>query len=141
DDVAIRAMQRPINSGSQTGFLGLIMKDLTVMNPPVDWVSAEMGQLIEMVAHYDNKPDAIGYSFYYYVTDMVANPDVKLLMIDGVYPNPNSISNGSYPIQTNYYAVFRKSELETSNVRILVNYILTDEGQELIELAGYVKLK
>ena len=141
DDVVIRAMQRPINSGSQTGFLGLVMKDVTVMNPPVDWVTAEMGALIDMVAHYDNKPDAIGYSYYYYVTDMVVNPDVKLLMIDGVYPNPSTIANGKYPIQTNYYAVFRKSELETSNVRVLVNYILTDEGQDLMEYAGYVKLK
>jgi len=141
NDVAIRAMQRPENSGSQTGFLSLVMKDLTVMTPPVDWISIEMGELIDSVSHYDNQPDAIGYSYYYYVMDMVANPDVKLLKIDGVYPEPTTISNGSYSIKTNYFAVFRKTEEAKSDVRNLVDYLLSDDGQAMIEHAGYVKLK
>lgn len=140
-DVAIRAMQRPVNSGSQTGFLELVMKGLTVMEPPVEWVSADMGDLIDMVAHYDNQPDAIGYSYYYFVTDMVANPDVKLLKINGIAPNNTTISNGTYPLHTNYFAVFNSKEAIDSDVRKIVDYLLSDEGQELVEAAGYVKLK
>ncbi len=140
-DVEIRAMQRPENSGSQTGFLDLVMKELTPMNPPVEWISTAMDELVDSVSHYDNQPDAIGYSYYYYVTDMKTNPDVKLLKINGIYPNPTTIANDSYPIQTAYYAVFRKRELAGSDVRKVVNYLLTDEGQDLLAHAGYIPLK
>jgi phosphate transport system substrate-binding protein len=141
NDGPIRAMQRPVNSGSQTGFLNLVMKDLTLMYPPVEWVAADMGDLIDMVAHYDNQPDAIGYSYYYYVTDMIGNPDVKLLKINGIAPTSTTISDSTYPIHTNYYAVFRSDEAKDSDVRKIVEYLLAAEGQELVEAAGYVKLK
>lgn len=141
NDGPIRAMQRPINSGSQTGFLNLVMKDLTLMYPPVEWVAADMGDLIDMVAHYDNQPDAIGYSYYYYVTDMIGNPDVKLLKINGIAPTSTTISDSTYPIHTNYYSVFRSDEAKDSDVRKIVEYLLAAEGQELIEAAGYVQLK
>jgi len=141
NDGPIRAMQRPVNSGSQTGFLNLVMKDLTLMYPPVEWVAADMGDLIDMVAHYDNQPDAIGYSYYYYVTDMIGNPDVKLLKINGIAPTSTTISDSTYPIHTNYYAVFRSDEAKDSPVRKIVEYLLAIEGQELVEAAGYVKLK
>ena len=141
DDVAIRAMQRPVNSGSQTGFLNLVMKGLKVMTAPPEWVSVEMGELVDMVAYYDNQPDAIGYSYYYYVTDMKDNPNIKLLKVDGTAPNPTTISNSTYPIHTNYYAVLRQEEPALSDSRAILHYLLSDEGQELIEAAGYVKLK
>lgn len=141
NDVPIRAMQRPVNSGSQTGFLDLVMKDLTPMEPPVEWVPAEMGDLIDFVAHYDNQPDAIGYSYYFYVTDMKANPNIKLLKINGIAPTNTTISDSSYPIHTNYYAVFNGEEAEDSDVRKIVDYLLSNEGQELVEAAGYVRVK
>lgn len=141
NDVAIRAMQRPVNSGSQTGFYDLIMIGLKIMTPPSNWVSAEMGELIDAVAAYDNQPDAIGYSYYYYVTDMKNNPDIKLLKINGIEPNPTTIANSTYPIHTNYYAVLRQEEPAISDARTILHYLLSDEGQDLIEAAGYVKLK
>lgn len=141
EDVVIRALQRPVNSGSQTGFLDLVMKDLTPMDPPLDWIEDAMEGLISSVSQYDNKPDAIGYSFYYYVTDMEYNPKVKMLKVDGIAPTPTTISNGSYPIRTNYYAVYcLDPETDKDAIRI-VNYILSEEGQQLMENAGYVKLK
>lgn len=141
DDVAIRAFQRPVNSGSQTGFLDLVMQGKTPMDPPTEWITAEMGQLIEAVARYDQSPDAIGYSYYYFVTDMWGNPNVRLLKIDGVYPQPSTITNQSYPIGTAYYAVFRKSEPQDGSVRKVVNYLLSTAGQELVEDNGYVKVR
>ena len=141
DDVPIRAMQRPVNSRSQTGFLDLVMKNLTVMVPPVEWVVAEMGSLVDTVAAYDNKPDAIGYSYYYYVTDMKNNPNIKLLKVNGIQPDPTTISNSTYPIHTNYYAIIQKDELVKSDARNILKYLLSTEGQDLIEAAGYVKLK
>lgn len=141
DNVPIVAYQRPVNSGSQTGFLDLVMKDLTPMDPPTEKVVAEMGALIDAVATYDNVPDALGYSYYYFVTDMWGNEDVKLLEVDGVYPNKDTISTGEYPVTTAYYAVIRADEPENSPVRQMIDWILSEEGQNLAEEAGYVKVK
>ncbi len=141
NDVAIRALQRPVNSGSQTGFLDLVMKELIPMTPPETWIEDFMEGLIGSVAQYDNAPDAIGYSFYYYVTDMEYNSNIKMLKIEGINPTPENITNKSYPICTAYYAVFRQSEAVDSPVRKIVDYILSEQGQQLMEKAGYVKVK
>ena len=141
DDTPIIAYQRPVNSGSQTGFLELVMKDIPPMEAPTEKIVAEMGMLIDAVATYKSAPDAIGYSYYYFVVDMWGNENVKLLEIDGIYPNGETISSGKYPIKTAYYAVFRSDEAKNSDVRKVVKWILSDEGQQLAEEAGYVKVK
>lgn len=136
----IIAYQRPENSGSQTGMLDLVMDGEKLMSPPMEQVVAEMGMLVDQVAAYTNKEDAIGYSYYYYVTDMWQNKNVKLLEVDGVYPDKTTISDGSYPIRTAYYAVLRADEPKGSNSRKLLKWILGEEGQEIAEEAGYVRL-
>ena len=141
EDVPIVAYQRPVNSGSQTGFLDLVMKDLKPMSPPTERVLAGMGELIDAVAAYDNEPDALGYSYYYFVTDMWGNDKVRLLEVDGVYPDKTTISQASYPFRTAYYAVIRSDEEKNSAVRQMLAWILSDKGQEVAEGAGYVKVK
>lgn len=139
-DELIMAYQRPVNSGSQTGFLDLVMKDVQPMTPPSTWIYAGMGDLIEAVADYDNAPNALGYSYYYFVTDMWGNDKVKLMKVDGIMPDKTTIANGTYPIQTAYYAVYRKEEAKNSDVRKIVAWILSDDGQQLMEESGYAKL-
>jgi phosphate transport system substrate-binding protein len=140
-DVPIIAYQRPVNSGSQTGFLDLVMNGLTPVNPPMEQIIAEMGALIDAVATYKNEPAAIGYSYFYFVTDMWGNEKVKLLSIDGVYPDKATIQDGTYPIRTAYYAVVRSDEPKDSPARKIIAWLLSDDGQQLAEEAGYVKIK
>ena len=116
------------------------MKKVKPIDPPIEQVVAEMGQLIDAVATYKNEPDAIGYSYYYFVTDMWGNDQVKLLEVDGVYPDKTTISSGTYPIRTAYYAVIRSDEPKDSSARQLVAWLLSEKGQKLAEEAGYVKL-
>lgn len=136
---AIKAFQRPVNSGSQTGFLELVMKGATPMEPPKEQIIAEMGMLIDVVASYENKMASIGYSYYYFVVDMWGNEAVKLLEVDGVYPDAESISSKAYPLTTAYYAVIRKDSPKDSPERRVIEYILSEEGQQLMEESGYVK--
>ena len=81
----------------------------------------------------------IGFSFRYYFSILVGDPNVKLLSVNGVYPDEGSISDGSYPLVSQFYAVYR-SDNENSNVKALVNWLLSDEGQTLIAQSGYVKI-
>ncbi|HAS74595.1 MAG TPA: hypothetical protein DCS67_10670 [Clostridiales bacterium UBA8960] len=139
-DKAIVAYQRPINSGSQTGFLELIMQGEAPMEPPKEQIIAGMGMLIDAVAGYENEVPSIGYSYYYFVVDMWGNEDVKLLEVDGIYPESESIRNKTYPLTTAYYAVLRKDSTKDSPERLVVDYILSKAGQTLMEESGYVKI-
>ena len=73
----------------------------------------------------------IGYSFRYYLTDLVGNADVKMLEVDGVYPDSQSIRDGSYPLTTDFYVVYRRDN-DNPNVETLVLWLTGEEVQELI---------
>lgn len=140
-DVPLIAYQRPLNSGSQTGFLDLVMQGESPMDPPTEQVIADMGSLIDAVAAYTNEPDALGYSYYYFVMDMWGSENIKLLQIDGIPPTPETISSGQYPFLTAYYAVIRADEPENSPARQVIDWLLSEEGQLLAEETGYVRIR
>ncbi len=81
----------------------------------------------------------IGFSFRYYVESLVANGKVKMLSLDGVYPDKENIANKTYPIVSEIYAVYDKAN-KNPNIQPLVEWMLSDEGQEIIEKSGYVPL-
>ena len=83
---------------------------------------------------------SIGYSFRYYLSGMVADDNVKMLAVDGVYPDEENIRNGSYPISADFYVVYRKDN-QNENVGRLVEWLLSEEGQTMIEACGYVGLR
>lgn len=144
NDAEIDAYQRPVNSGSQTGMLNLVMNGLGLMEPPKEDVYAEMGEIVSAVASVENGKNSIGYSYYYYATTMydIIDSDtagrIDLLAVNGVEPTNESIKNGSYPIRTNYYIVINKNEPEDGDVRKLVNAMLLERGQKAAEAIGYV---
>ena len=82
----------------------------------------------------------IGFSFRYYFSTLVGDPSVKLLSVNGVYPDKDSISDGTYPLVSQFYAVYR-SDNQNENVQRLIQWLLSDEGQTLIEECGYVGIK
>ena len=59
------------------------------------------------------------------------------LSVDGVAPTAENIKNGSYPIITPIYAVTYE-ENTNENVDKLLDWILSEEGQYIIEATGYV---
>lgn len=83
---------------------------------------------------------SIGFSFRYYMDGIVANKGVKMLSLNGVYPSAENIQNGTYPIIAKFYAIYR-ADNTNENIPILIDWILSDEGQKLIEESGYVRIK
>jgi len=136
----IAAYQRPITSGSQT-LMRKFMGDIELKEPVEREVYQEMGELIEAVADYENSANSIGYSVYYYANEMIANPDVKFIKVDGVEPTKESITSNQYPITKDVLAVIRKDEPQDSAARKMIEYLLTAEGQDTVEKGGYVKIK
>jgi phosphate transport system substrate-binding protein len=140
EDMEIIPYQREPNSGSQTLMEQIVMKDFKIMKAPSKLVVQGMGALIESVAKYDNSEKALGYSVYYYAKTMYNRDTIKLIAIDGVFPDNKSISSGTYPFTSAYYAVIRKSEPNNSPQRKLLAWILSEEGQKIAEAAGYVPM-
>ena len=141
DDQVIEAYQRVLNSGSQTLFLNLVMKDVKPVDPPVKYRVEGMDGLIEALASYNDAGNALGYSVYYYAKKMYAVPGLELISVDGVMPSDDTIGDGKYPFLNEYYLVIREDTKEDSETMKLYNYILSNEGKKDIKKAGYVPVK
>lgn len=135
----ILAYQRPENSGSQSGMLGLVMKGKKMMKPLTETVSQTMEDIIDVISDYSNGKNAIGYSYYYYATQMYTNDKMKMLAVNGIDPTYENIKTGLYELQTQYYAVIRKSEEQNSETRKLLNAMKSERGQNVAKEAGYVQ--
>ena len=132
----IAAFQRNEGSGSQS-MLERFMGDKPIMEAPTEMVNDLMSGIIEEVSNYKSKSNSIGFSFRYYVEGIINNPDIKMLSVDGIAPTAENIKNGSYPIVTPIYAVTYE-ENTNENVDRLLEWILSEEGQYIIEETGYV---
>ncbi len=132
----IAAFQRNEGSGSQS-MLERFMGEKPIMEAPKEMVNEFMLGIIEQVSNYKSKSNSIGFSFRYYVEGIIKNPDIKMLSVDGVAPTAENIKNGSYSVVTPLYAVTYK-ENKNENVEKLLAWILSKEGQQIIEETGYV---
>lgn len=141
EDTEIIAYQRPKNSGSQTSMENIVMNGLPMAEAPKEKVPAEMGELIDRVAGYDNSDKALGYSVFFFANSMYKMDTFKLLGVNGVKPDKETIRKDEYPFTSAYYAVINKSQSEDSPARKLLNFILSDEGQKIAGETGYVPVK
>ena len=142
---SIRPFQRAENSGSQSA-LQRLMGDLPLIEPEEEDRVAGMGGIIRQVASYRNYQNAIGFSFRYYATEMVQNGDIRLLALDGVAPTRETIRDGSYPISSEFYAVTaapigQPAPRETNtDIAAFLDWMVSDQGQVIVEKTGYVAL-
>ena len=137
-DEEIIPFQRDNNSGSQSMMIRF-MGDTPLMQAETKVIQG-MGAVVEEVVDYQSRAGSIGYSFRYYLEGIVQNPEVKMIAVEGVAPTAENIRNNTYPIVTPVYAVTYENN-PNPNVARLVEWILSDEGQYIIEKTGYVGMK
>jgi hypothetical protein len=132
------------------GFAGV---DLS--QPGIGYVPLNIASEEEWISsRYDIAPglsqEVSTYPFSFYL--MAASRQVTLralqhefkihaLLIDGVDPlDPESIYSGTYPLDRNIYLVTRRSTPD-AQVNRLQDYLLSVEGQRLIEEASFLPLR
>lgn len=120
-NLPINPLSRNEGSGSQTAMLSF-MNGEEIKKNPIGFMGSP-----------------IGFSFRYYVEDVVENGNVKMLSVDGVYPDRENIANGNYPIVSNFYAVYDKNN-DNPNIQPLIEWLLSEEGQRIIDETGYIPL-
>ena len=131
----IRPFQRNEGSGSQTAFIHF-MDGKSIMNPPEEDVVAGMGGIISQTADYANYSNAIGFSFRFYANEMVNNRAIRLLKVNEVYPDLETIRNNRYPLSSQFYAI-TLTDNNKENVLKLLDWITSGQGQYLVEKTGY----
>lgn len=138
-NLPILAFQRPKNSGSQTR-MEYFMGDVPLKEPLKAEFEISMVGVVSSVAGYQNKKNAIGYSFRYYATQMVLPDDsghMKFLSLDGVYPSPESIADNSYPLTGQLYAV-SLADNDNEYVEKLLEFMTSEQGRQIVRETGYI---
>ena len=139
DDAPITAYQRNSDSGSQIR-MEKFMSDSELMTNDVEYISS-MGWVIEQMANYDEGRHSIAYNIYTFAEKQYVNSDVTLLSVDGVYPDDNSVFDGTYPITIYNYIYYNANNTAAAEFAINLHaYLMSDEGQQVISDAGYVNL-
>ncbi|WMM23598.1 phosphate ABC transporter substrate-binding protein [Tissierella sp. MB52-C2] len=120
---------RDLGGGAHEVFQKSIMGDVQVREDAIQ--SPSMGALVTKII--ENK-DAIGYASY----GMVNQNQGKLipLKVDGVEPTEENIVNGSYKVSRPLIAI-KKGEL-TQEQQAFMDFVLSDEGSQIIEKMGFV---
>ena len=96
--------------------------------------------LLKMIAPFyaiSEDPKGIGYSVFYYEENMAPNENIKLIAVDGVQPDIESIQTRRYPYTSEVFAVLRTDSSPTSLAVRLRDWLLTPSGQELVAQSGY----
>lgn len=137
-NATILAFQRDKNSGSQT-MLEKIMAGKKLMQAPATNVVGDMVGIVKSVGTYKNYKNALGFSFLYFTKEMVKNSDIKLLKINGIYPNSQSILNETYPFVGKFYAVTLK-ENKKESVKEFLEWLKSSEAKLMIQKTGYTSL-
>ncbi len=140
EDRPITALQRNEGAGSQTLMEKLVMQGTPMMDAPTEYIVTTMGQLMEAVKSFDGSPGAIGYSVYYYAEEMKMAQGLKLLKLEGVEPNPETIRSETYPLVNPKYVVIPAGEPKSAPNKVLFDWLLGEEGQTLIAKEGYVSI-
>lgn len=130
--------QRPGASGSQV-MMEYFMGDTPLMEPEKFTIDSMSG-VLEGVKEYHNERGAMGYTFHYFLTGLQQEEGVKILAVDGVYPTIETIKDGSYPLVVNVVCAKLESN-DDPYVQKVIDFVLSEDGQELIEKTGYAPLK
>lgn len=133
-NTAIHPYQRDPNSGSQELMLSLVMKELTMINAP-DMILYSMMGPINMITQ---DRDGLGYTVYFYEQFMAPNDSLKLLAVNGVFPEKKNLSDKQYIYTTEVYAVIRKDLDRESLAYGLYQWLMTYKGQKVVAESGYI---
>ena len=144
ENIDIKAFQHPENSPTQNEMISSVMKNLKIIDAPKDvFYAKKFGEINDLIATYDNTEGALGYSYYYetkmlYDTDGKINNTIKILKLNGVMPDYDTIKNNDYPIISNYYLIKNKKN-QSESLNIFTDAVMSDRGKNVIKEAGYIE--
>lgn len=133
---AISVVSREDGSGTRGAFVELCGvedadgNDATVSSAEITNSTAVMMQTVE------GNASAIGYIS---MGSLGKNDKIKAVQINGVDATPANVSNGSYVVSRPFNIV-TKSDGISDAAQNFINYILSDEGQAIVEQEDFIQI-
>lgn len=133
---AISVVSREDGSGTRGAFVELCGvedadgNDATVSSAEITNSTAVMMQTVE------GNAAAIGYIS---MGSLGKNDKIKAVQINGVDATPANVSNGSYVVSRPFNIV-TKSDGVSDAAQDFINFILSDEGQDIVEQEDFIKI-
>lgn len=125
-DKAMTVVTREEGSGTRGAFQELVMKKERIFKGAI--VQDSNGTVREIVA---NDPNAIGY-----ISLGLVNDKVKALKLDGIVATDENILNKKYNLVRPF--LFLTKDTPTGEVKKFIDFVLSQEGQELIRKEGLI---
>ena len=138
NDMPIIAYQWKASSRSQKA-AEQFMDGTPLMKPATEDEFGDSHGTVQQLSEYHNYKNAIGFSYRFTTLELVRKHKIKLLSIDGVPPANDSIRSGEYPLVRDIYAL--TAGTDNPNVQPFIDWIVSEEGQQLLEKSGYISLQ
>lgn len=129
EDAAITVVCREAGSGTRGAFEEIVMEKQPVTDKVI--IQNSTGAVRTTVA---GDPNAIGF-----VSLASLNKDVKGLKIDGIEPSVENVKNSSYKISRPF--LYLTKEQPTGIAKAFIDFVLSDEGQQVIVDEGAIDIK
>ena len=130
NDAPIVVVSREEGSGTRDGFQEIIGFESTELLKDAQ-VSDGSGNIKSTVEGNEN---SIGYISFGYVDDAI-----NALNVNDVEPTADNVTNSSYPIARPFLLVDKQDGL-SENGKKLIDFVLSDEGQQIMEDEGFIKI-
>ena len=127
-DKEIVTISRDTNSGTYETFAKLVMAKQKI-HESCEYVGSN-GAIRQRV---QSTPAAIGYAGLGFV-----DKTVKALNINGIYPSPETVQSGEYPVARPLFMYTNKYPKLGSILYQYMTIHLTEDGQEMVEEIGFV---
>ncbi|WP_421773874.1 PstS family phosphate ABC transporter substrate-binding protein [Gracilimonas sp.] len=135
-DREILVIDKERSRGTRHVFMKIIAGDDEALAPGADLV---MGANNELQLAISQSDAAIGMLSFAWQNEQVKGLGIEQANSAVIVPSLDNIRNGSYPIVRDIELVTNGEP--TGNSKTFIEYILSEEGQEIIEKAGYVRIK
>ncbi len=129
DDAPITVISREEGSGTRDAFSEIVLNKEDIIDNAI--IQNSTGAVKTIVAGDKN---AIGY-----ISLAKVDKEVKALQIDGVEANEANVKNGSYQVQRPFIYITNGEPQGLS--KAFIDYVLSDEGQQLVEEEGAFSVK
>ena len=130
EDTPIVLVSREDGSGTRDAFQEIVGFNSEEISPQAQ-ISDGSGSIKTMVAGNKN---AIGYISFSYVDN-----SVHAVSVDGVKPTAENVQNKKYKLSRPFLLVYKEENLN-ENSKKFIDFIMSKEGQEIVEEDGLISV-
>jgi len=136
NDADINVYARPRNSGSEEVFRELVMEGLQ----PADFPESAIGGMAQVFGEILYNVNGICYTFNTYKDLQARVPDSEVPKIDinGIFPNKNTVQNGTYPFISKVHVAIRSDLDHNSMAYKLYEWLQSEDAKSTITECGFL---